>query len=430
MSTRANEDAEAEVELVVAVHEDRRAILEAMGYCALVFLGLRLLMFAIGLVSVAAIPPIEPVGVPGWPAHPIPDPGWQNLFTAWERFDALWFLRIADSGYGLADGSAAFFPLYPLSIRAVSLLVFGHPFGASLLVSNAAFYGALVMTYLLTAMELGERRARTTVVLLAFFPTSYFFLMPYSESLFLLLVVTAFWGARRGRWAIAGSAGALAALTRGVGLVLVPALAIEALHRRAEGRGRAWPGLIAAAATGLGTLTYLGWWQLRDGDWLAPLTRQENWERVFSWPWMTLWNGTRIAFRYVGNTNGGYWLADWLIVVPVLRALRLRPDSVPPLLRRLPGGQPPDPAHPRVPRPPADVDAAVRPAAVPRLLGGGGARRALPDPSLGTGRGRGCRPRGPRPAHGQLVLHLLTTRRRHIGWSATQPAGPGWRVNG
>ncbi len=331
MSARAADAREAGVEPVPASRDSGPPVLDALRYCALVFLGLRLLVFVIGLVGVAAIPPLDPVGVPGWPAHPLPDPGWQNLFTAWERFDALWFLRIADSGYGPADGSAAFFPLYPLSIRAVSVLAFGHPFGVSLLISNAAFYGALVMTYLLSSMELDERRARTTVVLIAFFPTSYFFLMPYSESLFLLLAVTAFWGARRGRWGVAAAAGALAAFTRSVGIVLAPALAVEALHQRAEGRGRAWPGLLAAAASGLGTLAYLGWWQLRAGDWLMPFSRQQNWQREFSWPWATLIDGTRIAFRYMGNTNGGYWLADWVIVIPVLVAsgyalVRFRPS--------------------------------------------------------------------------------------------------------
>jgi hypothetical protein len=146
-------------------------------FCLLAFAGLRLLSFAIGVVGVALFPPLDPVGVPGWPANAVPDPGWHNLFTAWERFDALWFLRIAEGGYRLGDGSAAFFPLYPLAIRAVSFALGGAPFAAATLVSNGAFVGALVMTYLLTASELSEETARTTVLLLVLFPTSYFFLM-------------------------------------------------------------------------------------------------------------------------------------------------------------------------------------------------------------------------------------------------------------
>jgi hypothetical protein len=154
--------------------------------------------------------------------------------------------------------------------------------------------------------------------------------MPYSESLFLLLAVSAFWGARRGRWWLAGLAGIGAALTRSIGIVLAPALAIEALHRRAEGRGPAWPGLLAAGATASGTALYLAWWQLEAGDWMIPVSRQARWERVFSWPWATLWDGTAAAFRYVGETNGGYWLIDWLVVAAVLplaalAAVRYRP---------------------------------------------------------------------------------------------------------
>jgi len=309
--------------------EQHERFLRALRFSLVTFVGLRLAMFVIGVVGVTLFPPLPAVDVPGWPAHPL-DPGWQNAFTAWERFDALWFLRIAESGYRLRDGSAAFFPLYPLAIRGLSFALGGHPLAAATLVSNAAFWGGLVVTYLLTTSELSERTARTTILLMCLFPTAHFFLMPYSESLFFLLSVTAFWGARHRRWVIAGTAGALAALTRSIGIVLAPALVIEALHQRAERRGPAWPGILAAAATGLGLLAYLGSWWVRADEWLAPATFQANWERTFSWPWVTLWDGTGDAFRYLGQVNGGYWLIDWLVVVPMLAAsvyalVRLRP---------------------------------------------------------------------------------------------------------
>jgi hypothetical protein len=300
----------------------RERVLRAIRFCLFAFVGLRVAMFVIGVVGVALFPPFRHVDTL--------DPGWQNAFTAWERFDALWFLQIAEKGYRLRDGSAAFFPLYPLAIRGLSFALWGHPLAAATIVSNAAFWGGLVVTYFLTTSELSERAARTTVLLMCVFPTAHFFLMPYSESLFLLLSVTAFWGARRRRWAIAGTAGALAALTRSIGIVIAPALVIEALHQRVERRGPAWPGFLAAAATCCGLLAYLGFWWLRAGEWLAPLTFQANWERSFSWPWATLSDGTADAFGYLDELNGGYWLIDWLIVIPMLVAsvyalVRLRP---------------------------------------------------------------------------------------------------------
>lgn len=321
-----------DVEVALRSAGNRRRIVRAIRFCLIAFIGLRLAMFLIGLFGVALFPPLRQVGVPGWPANP-PDPGWPSMFTGWERFDALWFLRIADGGYRLGDGSAAFFPLYPLVTRGLSFVMGGHPFAAATLVSNAAFFGGLIVTYLLTGTELSERAARTTILLMCLFPTAHFFLMPYSESLFFLLVVTAFWGARRGRWAVAGAAGTLAALTRSVGFALAPALLVEAFHQRVEGRGPAWPGVLAAGATLCGLLAYFAYWGVRAGEWLAPITRQANWERTFSWPWVTLWNGTGDAFRHIGERYGGYWLIDWLILVPMLAAsvyavLRLRPSYV------------------------------------------------------------------------------------------------------
>ena len=289
-------------------------------FCLEVFLAVRVGLFVVGLVSAGLFPPLDPVSVPGWAARPLPDPGWHNVFTAWERFDALWFLRIAADGYRAADGSAAFFPLYPLVVRVVSVLIGGHPFAASLLVSNGSFLGGLLVVYTLTRSELSERVARTTVVLLCCFPTAFFFFAPYSESLFLLLAASALWGARRRRWVIAGAAGFGAALTRNIGIVVAVALAAEAIQQRTEGERSLLPGLAAAAGAGLGTLSVLAFWAAKAGDWLAPIHQQANWERAFSWPWTTVVDGTRAAFRYLGDSNGSYWLIDWLIVVPVLAA--------------------------------------------------------------------------------------------------------------
>ena len=309
----------------------RQRIRDGLKYCLIVFAAVRVGLFLVGFLGVGLFPGLKPVSVAGWPAHPLSDSGWHTVFTSWERFDGLWFLRIAAAGYRSGDGSAAFFPLYPLVVRAVSWVIGGHPFAAALLVSNASFLGALCVLYFLTASELSEGAARKTVLYLSVFPTSLFFFAPYSESLFLLLAVSSFWAARRDRWALAGILGALAAATRNVGLILVPALAIEAVHQRREKRRSLLVPLLWSGFVGSGTLLYLAFWWDRIGDWLAPVTRQVNWERVGMAPWSSLVEGTRMAFRYPGRYPGAYWLVDWLIVVPVLVAavyalFRFRPS--------------------------------------------------------------------------------------------------------
>src|SRR5512132_3848928 len=120
--------------------------------------------------------------------HAIADP----VLAPLARWDSVWYLTIADSGYGGSTARAAFFPLYPLLVRGVGT-VLGGSHGALLvaayLVSLAAFLGALTLLYRLTELELGCRLAQPTLLLLAVFPAAVYFGAPYSESLFLLLAV-------------------------------------------------------------------------------------------------------------------------------------------------------------------------------------------------------------------------------------------------
>lgn len=308
----ARRDADPDVE--------RARILRGIGYCAWVFLGLRVGLSVVALAGVGLLPAIDnSVGPPGWPASEV-TPGWHNLVTAWERFDALWFLRIATAGYVDGDGSAVFFPLFPLLIRGLS--VGGHPLAAAFLVSHAAAFGSMVVLYFLTAGEFDERTARRTVLYLALFPTSFFLLAPYSESLFLLLVLVSLWAARRRWWWAAGLAGAAASATRNLGVLLVIPLAVEAVHQWRERRNRRalLVGLLWSAVAAAGALAYLAYWQASAGDFLAPIHQQENWQREGSFPLATLARGTVEAFRWVGQYPGGYHLLDWLIAVPAVLA--------------------------------------------------------------------------------------------------------------
>lgn len=306
----------------------------ALRHCLKVFLVARVGLTLLALAAVGLGFVNETTEVPGWPP-PQPQVGLANVGTSFERWDALWFLRIAEQGYAEDDGSAAFFPLYPMAIKGVSTLLGGHPLLAALLVSNLAFLAALVVVYLLTELEYDEATARRTTVLITAWPTAFFFFAPYSESLFLLLAAGSFLCARRGRWLSAGVLGALAASTRSIGIVLALALAVEAAQQWRERRDKnlrtlAAP-LASASLVAVGTFGYLLYWKVAADNWFAPIGEQANWQRVFSFPLVTLWDGTRAAFDFIGVTEGGYHLLDWLVVVPTIAlaawvAIRMRPS--------------------------------------------------------------------------------------------------------
>jgi hypothetical protein len=114
--------------------------------------------------------------------------------------------------------------LYPLLVRVVGALV-GNSMLAALLISNLSLVGALALLYRLSDAMFGAASARRAIAYWLLFPTVFFMLAAYSEALFLLLTLAAFDFARRDKWMLAALFGALAALTRLQGALLIVSLA-------------------------------------------------------------------------------------------------------------------------------------------------------------------------------------------------------------
>jgi mannosyltransferase PIG-V len=219
------------------------------------------------------------------------------LVDVWARWDSVWFLRIAEDGYGTVEEAAtAFYPLYPLLVGVLGRALLGHYVLAGVLVSLAATLGAFVLLYRLAEEKLDPGGARRAVLYLAVFPFAVFLGAVYSEALFLLLALASFLLAERGRFVAAGVTAGLAWLTRPLGFALVPALALIAW--RAGDRPRALAGLCAAPALFALYPAYL-WWRLDDP--FAFLRAQEVWGRQLSpaGPLGGLWDGLRAGWAGV-----------------------------------------------------------------------------------------------------------------------------------
>jgi hypothetical protein len=223
--------------------------------------------------------------------HAFADP----LLSPLARWDAVWYLRIADSGYGGSEARSAFFPLYPLLVRGVAAPLGGSPaalLGAAYTVALAALLASLVLLHRLVSLELGRPLARATLLLLSVFPAALYFGAPYSESLFLLLAVGAFYAARTGRWALAGACAAGAAATRSSGVLLLLPLAMiwwSSAPRRA--RDVAWVLLCP-----LGIAAYAAFLGLTEGDAWRFLDVQDAWSRELVIPLTGAWDGAMAAF--------------------------------------------------------------------------------------------------------------------------------------
>jgi hypothetical protein len=151
-------------------------------------------------------------------------PGGNLFLRTFDRWDSRWFVRIAEHGYSTRQ-SAAFFPVYPMLVRALGWVV-RSDVAAGMIVSLVAAAGCAVLLHRIALRRLSVDAARSVVVLFAFYPLAFVFTAVYSDSLFLLFVLLAFDAADRGRALLAGAAAALAVDTRLLGVALVPALAI------------------------------------------------------------------------------------------------------------------------------------------------------------------------------------------------------------
>jgi hypothetical protein len=245
-----------------------------------------------------------------------------NLLVApLARWDSWWYLTIAQHGYDHNLMRTAFFPLYPMVVSGLALIV-RSDLVAGVIVSLVSFAVALTLLYRLTALEFGSTsRARLTVMLIAFCPISFFFSAVYSESLFLALSLGAIFEARMGRWATAGLLGALGAAERSTGVILVVPIALLFLYgpradrppgpaaASAQARvrpGAGWrrvlprypiePQIAWTLLVPVGLLAYLGYLALSIGNGLAPLHAQTLWFHHFAGPFGGVWDGAVAAW--------------------------------------------------------------------------------------------------------------------------------------
>src|SRR3954462_8042725 len=255
-------------------------------------------------------------------------PAGNALVAPLARWDSVWYLAIANDGYPADDPRrAAFFPLYPLLVRAANAVV-GSPIVAGALVSVACFAAALVLLRRLTEIELGAPAARATVWAIALFPGAVFFSAVYSEALYLALSVGCLYAARTGRWGWAGAAGALGAATRSAGVVLVVPLAVMWLPNPARGvRDAAW-----IAVVPLGLVAFCAALAAGGGDALAPFHAQDIWFRHFAGPFAGVWDGTTAAWRGLHHLDDAAARADVVLFVFLVLAV----PAVVGTLRRLP----------------------------------------------------------------------------------------------
>lgn len=251
------------------------------------------------------------------------------FYASFARFDAGWYAKIAESGY-TDEKTTAFFPLYPMMMKGLSAIT-----GFSYKVSGQAvsilfFFIALWLVQVLSEQDdilgftMNKRQAgRFIACIIALHPLSFFYTIPYTESLFLTLTLLFMISAAQKRWLAAGICGFLAGLTRNTGALLAIIFLFQYLksilpkcestrlsacvghyfreffklmggfHIRYFVRYRAFLAILLIPAGSIAYFTYL---YFKFGSFLGPVTSQSQFGRSDMFPLLTVYYGVQHGF--------------------------------------------------------------------------------------------------------------------------------------
>ncbi|MBN1207525.1 MAG: hypothetical protein JXB05_21820 [Myxococcaceae bacterium] len=250
----------------------------------------------------------------------------------WVAFDSSWYKLIAEQGYHYTPGvqsPVAFFPLYPLAIWAVMKLGLSV-YGAGILITLLCGPLAVVLFTAWARTRVDERTALQAGLLLALYPFSfYLYGVMYSDALFLLLLVSAFFLLEKGHLLPAVLLGAIATAARPVAPAVVLGLLVRRLEWKRE-RGERWNLWdFLPVLSGLGFGLYLLYLQQKFGAPFAFVETQGSpgWDQAPGWrTWLKLaWfqmvffggNNAEVVVRYV--THALLTLGALALVWPTAR---------------------------------------------------------------------------------------------------------------
>lgn len=244
-----------------------------------VFIFWRLLLFALTYLGSIVFPKVANGGIGAI------GPGKTfDFLSSWAQWDGGHFINIASLGY-FNPQEYAFFPLTPNLIRIASLFTLGNLPLAGLALSNVSFLVFLIVFHKLVNQKFGSKVASTAVFTILTFPTAFFGVAVYSESIFLLLAVLTLYYLENKKLLAAAIASSLATATRLVGVFLIIPFIASLLSLKAKRNN-----LLFLPLSISGLLLYSLYLYLKIGDPFYFSTVQSIWHRSFVSPLSTIYS--------------------------------------------------------------------------------------------------------------------------------------------
>ncbi|HWA52243.1 MAG TPA: hypothetical protein VG895_04265 [Patescibacteria group bacterium] len=226
----------------------------------------------------------------------------QNFVSRWDGHS---YLFLAQNGY-VTTGDEKYFivfpPLYPSLIKILNLLI-NNPYLSAFIISLISIILALFIFYKLLLLDYNKSKSIWITLTVAIFPTSYFFLTAYPESLFFLLIVLSLYFARTNKFKYSSIAAFFATLTRPFGILIWPSILIEWFLNKK----RNYLDLILILSFSfLASSIYLSInYSLFGNPLMFEVFLKTHWQKSFAFPWQGIISSWQRGFN-TPSTNPEY----------------------------------------------------------------------------------------------------------------------------
>lgn len=209
----------------------------------------------------------------------------------WIKLDSNWYISLTNYGYTKAKlidvhppANWPFFPLYPLVLKGSQLFVMHKIsiYTLGIILSNIMMMIGIIYFYLFTSKKFDEDISFLACILLLFFPTSFYYSIIYTESLFFMLFSMGIYYTLKKNWPATIFIASMLAITRPVGVFFTIIPLWEFYKNMNYDFKKLFNNLntYAFLAIPVPLLIFLTYMQRMTGSWLSPLVEQKNWGRT------------------------------------------------------------------------------------------------------------------------------------------------------
>jgi len=249
-----------------------------------------------------------------------------QVLTSW---DGAWYYRIVrdwyptmipvDVTYDDMEARAAFFPVFPMLVRAVDAVLPGGDVFAGILLNFVLGATAIYLVGLLTRDLFGQRIAYRAMILMCFFPGSMALSLTYSEATLITVAAGCLLMLHRHQWLAAGVLAAIGSGTRPNGVGLIAACAVAALLAIKDDRD--WKALVAPVLAPIGFVSFQLYLYDRTGEWAWFRVQTEAWDEGTSFGLTAVKNTLEAFIRPLSSPTDTITALSVMVTVALLVVL-------------------------------------------------------------------------------------------------------------